>query len=141
MVLPFMILDTKIALIIRSDLEVWQKLNVSSFLASGIAAEFPSCIGAPYEDGSGTKYTQFIGQPILIYGTDSVGLARALDRALTRDVKPAVFTNDMFTTMNDIENHKVVKSVERESLDLVGIAVRAERKIIDKIVDKLNFLK
>ena len=30
--------DTKIAVIIRTDLEPWQKLNVASFLAGGIAA-------------------------------------------------------------------------------------------------------
>ena len=28
--------DTKIAVIIRTDLEAWQKLNVASFLAGGI---------------------------------------------------------------------------------------------------------
>jgi len=48
--------DTKIAVVIRTDLEPWQKLNVASFLTSGIAAAFPQCIGEPYEDGSGTKY-------------------------------------------------------------------------------------
>ena len=30
--------DTKIAIVIRTDLEPWQKLNVASFLTSGIAA-------------------------------------------------------------------------------------------------------
>ena len=30
--------DTKIAVVIRTDLEAWQKLNVASFLAGGIAA-------------------------------------------------------------------------------------------------------
>lgn len=45
--------DTKIAVIIRTDLEPWQKLNVASFLAGGIAATFPECIGEPYGDGSG----------------------------------------------------------------------------------------
>ena len=34
--------DTKIAIVIRTDLEVWQKLNVASFLAGGIAAGFPA---------------------------------------------------------------------------------------------------
>jgi hypothetical protein len=57
--------DTKIAVVIRTDLETWQKLNVASFLASGIAAAFPECIGQPYEDGSGTPYWSLIGQPIL----------------------------------------------------------------------------
>ena len=33
--------DTKVALVIRSDLEAWQKLNVAAFLSSGIAAAFP----------------------------------------------------------------------------------------------------
>ena len=42
--------DTKIAVVIRTDLEAWQKLNVASFLAGGIAATFPECIGEPYED-------------------------------------------------------------------------------------------
>jgi hypothetical protein len=62
--------DTKIAVVIRTDLEAWQKLNVAAFLTSGIAAAFPDCIGEPYEDGSGTRYLSLIGQPILIYGAD-----------------------------------------------------------------------
>jgi hypothetical protein len=33
---------TKIAVVIRTDLEVWQKLNIASFLTSGIAAAFRS---------------------------------------------------------------------------------------------------
>ena len=65
--------DTKIAVVIRTDLEAWQKLNVAAFLAGGIAAAFPECIGEPYEDGSGTKYLSLIGQPILIYGADRAG--------------------------------------------------------------------
>ena len=82
--------DTKIAVAIRTDLEAWQKLNVASFLAGGIAAAFPECIGEPYEDGSGTKYLSLIGQPILIYGADMMALTRALERTLARNVKPAV---------------------------------------------------
>jgi hypothetical protein len=69
--------DTKIAVVVRSDLEVWQKLNVASFLAGGIAAAFPASIGDAYEDGSGTKYLSLIGQPILIYGADRAALSRA----------------------------------------------------------------
>jgi len=76
-----------------------------------------------------------------VYGADRAGLARALDRALTRGVKPAIYTKDMFVTNNDVDNRGVVKAVERTELDLVGIALRAERKTVDKIVDKLSFLK
>ena len=62
--------DTKIAVVIRTDLEAWQKLNIAAFLAGGIAAAFPQCVGEPYEDGSGTGYLSLIGQPILIFGAD-----------------------------------------------------------------------
>ena len=131
--------DTKIAVVIRTDLEVWQKLNVASFLAGGMAAAFPQCIGEPYEDGSGTRYLSLIGQPILIYGADRTALSRALERALARDVTPAVYTEDMFKTTHDAANREAVKAVMRADLNLVGIAMRAERKVIDKIVDGLKF--
>ncbi|MCK1541571.1 DUF2000 family protein [Bradyrhizobium sp. 147] len=131
--------DTKIAIVIRTDLQAWQKLNVASFLTSGIAAAFPECIGEDYEDASGTKYHALIGQPILIYGADGPALSRALDRALTRNVKPAVYTEDMFKTTHDAANREAVRGVARAELNLVGIAMRAERKVIDKIVDGLKF--
>ena len=131
--------DTKIAVIIRTDLEAWQKLNVAAFLAGGIAAAFPNCVGDPYEDGSGNRYHALIGQPILIYGADRAALTRALDRALARNVTPAVYTEDMFKTTHDAANREVVRAVARADLNLVGIAMRAERKVIDKIVDGLKF--
>jgi hypothetical protein len=131
--------DTKIAVVIRTDLEPWQKLNVASFLTSGITAAFPECVGDPYEDGSGTRYLSLVGQPILIYGADRPALSRALERALARDVKPAVYTEDMFKTTHDAANREAVKSVIRADLNLVGLAMRAERRVIDKIVDGLKF--
>jgi hypothetical protein len=131
--------DTKIAVVIRTDLQPWQKLNVASFLTSGIAAAFPDCIGEPYEDASGTKYHALIGQPILIYGADGPALTRALDRALTRSVKPAVYTEDMFKTTHDAANREAVRAVARPDLNLGGLAMRADRKVIDKIVDGLKF--
>jgi len=131
--------DTKIAVVIRTDLEVWQKLNVASFLAGGIAANFPECIGENYADGSGTRYLSLIGQPILIYGADRPALSRALERALSRNVTPAVYTEEMFKTTHDAANREAVRTVARTDLNLVGLAMRAERKVIDKIVDGLKF--
>ena len=131
--------DTKIAVVVRTDLEPWQKLNVAAFLAGGIAAAFPVCVGQPYEDASGTRYLSLIGQPILIYGADRLALSRALDRALARGVMPALYTEDMFRTTHDAANREAVKGVARADLNLVGLAMRAERKVIDKIVDGLKF--
>jgi hypothetical protein len=131
--------DTKIAVVIRTDLAPWQKLNVAAFLTSGVAAAFPGCIGDAYADGSGTPYLSLIGQPILIYGADGPALSRALERALTRGVTPAIYTEEMFKTTHDAANREAVRAVQRADLNLVGLAMRAERKIIDKIVDGLKF--
>ena len=112
---------------------------MASFLCGGIAAAFRECVGEPYEDGSGTRYLPLIGQPILIYGADRSALSRALDRALARNVQPALYTEEMFRTTHDAANRAAVRAVGRTDLNLVGLAMRAERKVIDKIVDGLKF--
>ena len=100
---------------------------------------FPNVSARITQDGSGTKYLSLIGQPILIYGADRAALSRALERALARNVTPAVYTEDMFRTTHDAANREVVRAVIRGELNLVGLAMRAERKVIDKIVDGLKF--
>jgi len=70
---------------------------------------------------------------------DRPSLSRAMERALARNVVPALYTEEMFRTTHDAANREVVKAVARADLNLVGIAVRAERKVIDKIVDGLKF--
>ena len=66
-------------------------------------------------------------------------MTRALDRTLSRNVAAAVYTEDMFKTTHDAANREAVRAVARADLNLVGLAVRAERKVIDKIVDGLKF--
>ena len=48
--------DTKIAVLLREDLQAWQALNVCAFLMSGVAAGNPETIGEPYEDADGNRY-------------------------------------------------------------------------------------
>ena len=45
----------------------------------------------------------------------------------------------MFGTTHDAANREAVREVAPADLNLVGIAMRAERKVIDKIVDGLKF--
>lgn len=136
-----MIHPTKIALIIKSDLLTWQKVNVAAFLSSGITAKYPQLIGENYADGSNTMYLPMFGQPVFVFGGDHESLLRALDRALAREVPAVIYTEEIFTTDNDIDNRAAVKVVQHEHLRLVGIACYAESKVIDKITDKLKFLQ
>ena len=131
-------MDTKIAIAVLADLPVWQKLNVATFLASGIAAENHRAIGAPYADGSGRVYCSMFAQPALIFEGDSAALRRAYERAIARDVKLAIYTRELFGTYNDADNRAAVAAVASNDLDLVGIGMRADSKAIDKIVDKLS---
>ncbi len=48
--------EVKIALAVRDDLEVWQRLNVAAFLASGLGTARPDVIGDPYVDADGREY-------------------------------------------------------------------------------------
>lgn len=79
--------DTKIAVVLREDLAVWQKTNVTAFLVSGIAATVPGVVG---ERG------------------------------------------------HDAANRAAVATVPSDELDLVGIAMRADRKIVDRVLDRLR---
>jgi hypothetical protein len=131
-------LVTKIAIVVRDDLPTWQKLNMTAFLASGVAAVAPDAIGADYTDADGTRYSPMFGQPVMVFVADAPRMGRTLDRALARAVVPTVFTTDLFTTGNDAANRAAVAAVPREHLDLAGIALRAERKTVDKITAGLR---
>jgi hypothetical protein len=131
--------DTKIAVVLRGDLAGWQKINVTAFLVSGIAGTVRGVVGQPYRDGSGNEYLPMFVQPVLVYEADRAGLRRAYERAMSRDVTPAIYTQELFATNHDEANRAAVVVVAAEDLDLVGIAFRAERKTVDKIVDRLRF--
>jgi hypothetical protein len=130
--------DTKIVVVLRDDLAVWQKTNVTAFLVSGIAGTVPGVVGQPYRDASENEYLPMFVQPVLVYEADNTALRRAFERALSRGVTPAVYTHELFATGYDEANRAAVAAVAAQDLDLVGIAFRAERKTADKIVDRLR---
>ena len=128
----------KIAVVLRDDLAVWQKTNVTAFRVSGSAGTVPGVVGEPYRDASGNEYLPMFVQPVFVYEADRAALRRAYERALGRGVTPAVYTQELFTTNHDEANRAAVAGVPAAELDLVGIAFRAERKTVDKVVDRLR---
>jgi hypothetical protein len=131
--------DTKVAVVLLDDLPVWQKANATAFLISGIAGSTPGLVGEAYIDGSGNRYLPMLRQPILIYAADSAGIRRAYERAMAREVEQlSIFTRELFSTAHDAANRAAVAAVPAAELDLVGIGLRADRKIVDKVLDKLR---
>jgi len=126
--------DTKIAVILRDDLEVWQRLNVTAFLVSGIGPRSPEVIGEPYADADGAEYLPMFRQPVLVFQGGKETMARSHERAVSRGVALSVFTADLFATGNDRDNRAAVRARSRANLDLVGLAVYGPRGAVDKIV-------
>ncbi len=83
--------DTKIAVVVREDLEVWQKLNVTAFTISGIAGT-QEVMGKEYEDGSSRRYLPMIMQPILIFSAGRDEIRMVYEKAVSWDVVMKIYT-------------------------------------------------
>jgi hypothetical protein len=136
-----MTFDTKIAIVLRSDLQTWQKLNVTAFTISGIAGTVENIVGESYQDGSGNLYLPMIVQPIMIFEANTDQIQRAYQRALQRGVMFSVFTEDLFATGNDIDNRAAVRAKPSEALRVVGMAMRDKKKTVEKVLDGLSLHK
>ncbi len=125
--------DTKIAIVVRDDLATWQKLNVTAFLTSGIIAQSPAVIGETYRDAVGNVYNPLSIQPIVVLGADQQMLRTIQRRSLEREVTTSAYIEEMFATGHDAANREVFSQFSPDDARLVGIAMRAERKLVDKI--------
>jgi len=130
--------DTKIVVVLRGGVPTWQKLNMTAFLCSGVAAAAPESIGEPYADADGTPYLAMFGQPTMVFEASADELTRTLERALSRGVTPAVFTEELFATGHDAANRSAVAAVARAELNLTGLAFRTDRRDADKITKGLR---
>ncbi len=126
--------DTKIAVLLRDDLQPWQRLNVTAFLSSALAAARPDLIGEPYADADGTAYLPMFRQPVLVLSGDSDVLAAAHERAVRRGLPAAVYTEELFGTGHDEANRAAVRAVAQADLKLVGLAVHGPRNAVDKVM-------
>ena len=125
--------DTKIAIVLHDELEIWQKLNVTAFLTSGIIGKKPDLIGETYEDRNGILYSSLNKEPVIVLAADFDLLKLIHKRAVDRSVEISIYIKDMFATGDDEANRETVAFYETEALPLVGLALREERKIVDKI--------
>lgn len=129
-----MTFDTKIAVVLRQDLPVWQKLNVTAFTISGIAGTVDGVMGEAYEDGSGNRYLPMLKQPVLVFEATEQQILAAYNRAIDSGMTFSVFTEDLFATGNDIDNRAAVKARARDELKVVGFALRDKKKRMDRLL-------
>jgi hypothetical protein len=131
--------ETKVAVIVRDDLAAWQRLNVTAFLMSGIIADAePAPVGPDYEDASGRTYLPMLVQPVLVYQASAAKFKTVYERAVTRDLRFAIYTEELFSTGQDEDNRAAVKAVASDALNLVGLGLRAPHKAVDGVVRGLD---
>lgn len=130
--------ETKIAVVVRDDLAVWQKLNVTAFLASGIAAARPETIGQPYADAMGRGHTPLFGQPVLVFAATLDGLRRTYIRAREGGLEIAPYIEAMFATGHDAANRAVFAEGEADSQVWAGLALHGPRRAVDRAVKGLK---
>jgi hypothetical protein len=125
---------SKVVVVVRDDLEMWQRLNVAAFLISAVIAAHPELVGAAYEDADGQRYLRMLGVPVLVFEAARETLVAARSRAVQRGMPSAVYTRDMFATGHDAENRAAVRAVAGIDLDLVGIGLHGPKNAVDKVV-------
>lgn len=114
--------DTKVAPIVRFDLQLWQKLNVAAFLATGVAAVVPEALGEPYVDRSGRVYGRMLGQPMLVFAADRAGLQAAPGETLARGLAVRPLLVAMFSTGPTPPSGRPSRPVQIEDSFVVVVA-------------------
>lgn len=125
--------DTKIAIVVREDLATWQKLNVTAFLTSGIVGSSEGLLGERYEDAAGNIYNALVIQPMIVLSADADTLKTIYRRAMERGARLSLYIEDMFSTGHDAANRAAVRQYVPEAMNVVGLALREEKKTVDKI--------
>lgn len=125
--------DTKIAIVVRDDLATWQKLNVTAFLTSGVLGTDSALLGENYEDADGNAYAPLIIQPMIVLSATGENLKKIHERGLSRSVRMSLYIEDMFSTGHDAANRAAVKQYTSQDLNIVGLALRDDKKIVDKV--------
>lgn len=125
--------DTKIAIVLRQDLSAWQALNVTAFLATGVAAQHPAIIGEPYIDRMGNRFSSLSIQPIIVLSANADTISAIHRRAIERGVVASAYVEEMFATGHDAANREVFSRFGPDDARIVGLAIRAEKRIADKI--------
>lgn len=100
---------------------------------SGIVAQSPTIIGEIYRDSAGNVYNPMSVQPVVVLSSDQEQLRTVHRRALEREVTISAYIEEMFATGHDVANREVFSQYSPDDAKLVGVALRADKKAVDKI--------
>ena len=100
---------------------------------SGITGANPGIVGKAYEDRDGNRHLAMSVQPVIVLAGPANVLTNIRNRANDRGVDTVAYIEEMFGTGHDDANRAVFAEHVATEANTVGIALRADRKIVDKI--------
>lgn len=69
----------------------------------------------------------------MILSADGETLREVLKKAKARDMAVSIYTEELFTTYNDIDNRAEIAKHKTEELNLVGICICGMKNPLDRI--------
>jgi hypothetical protein len=90
-------------------------------------------LGAPYEDAAGHIYNALVIQPMIVLSADAGTIKTIYQRAMERGAPLSLYIEDMFSTGHDAANRAALKQYRPEGMNVVGLALREDKKLVDKI--------
>ena len=127
--------QSRLALVLRDDLLTWQRLNVTAFLSSSIAANPQSPpMGGTYVDALGRNYGEMFAQPVMVFEANAQVLQSALLTALDENMVVRVFPDVLFTTGNDADNRAAFMKLAPREMAVAGLALLGGRNRISKLL-------
>jgi hypothetical protein len=102
-------------------------------LTSGVIGADGALLGEDYQDAVGNSYTPLLIQPVIVLSCDGEKLRTIYRRGMERGVRLSLYIEEMFSTGHDVANRAAVKVRQPDEMSIVGLALRDEPKLVDKI--------
>jgi hypothetical protein len=82
---------------------------------------------------TGNQHHRLAGQPIIVLAADAQSMKSIYERAMQRAIPMSIYVEEMFKTGHDAANRATVRASSPKSINVVGLALREEKKLVDKI--------
>ena len=104
---------------------------MTAFPTSGIVGAGEGLLGKPYEDAAGNTYNPLVIQPMIVLSADALKIIYR--RAMDRSVRLFLYIEDMFATGHDAANRAAVRQCPPEAMKVVGLAMREDKNLAEKV--------
>lgn len=128
----------RLVIVLNHDLPAGKAANAAAVLAMTLGQRHPQLIGAALEVADGKSYPGLIPLGISVLSASEQELGKLLVEGRARECDMTIFPADGQQTTNYLEFRQAVAMKTEEQLVLLGVAIAGEKKVVRKLVGKLN---